>query len=363
MPRAVKTPACSSLDTFEIEPVALRFAAWWQGEPMSAPLVDIGLGPDPNLLPRNSFPNVVGPGVDPEAFVDWQLAVLRAHVFMADSIPRLRANVGPDLTATPWGVQLELGANTSWAHPVVHQLEDWDRYLEREFDFSNPYWQTIESILRIALDKRGRALVELPDLHGNFDILTSVRGPENLCLDLVDDPDRVQRAAVRATVLFRECFRRLWALVSASQPWSISWLPFLHQGPAYIPSCDFWCLTDSSRARELVLPAIKAEMLELERSIFHLDGPDALRHLDLLLELPSLHALQWVYGAGRGPAARWIDVYRKIQAAGKGFLVHAENPQDALRVFHALGPQGMWLSVGGFDGPESAGDFLRLLGR
>jgi len=58
-------------------------------------------------------------------------------------------------------------------------------------------------------------------------------------------------------------------------------------------------------ARDHVVPTKHIETAALERSIFHLDGLQALKHLDTTLALPGLTALQWVYGAGQGPAARW----------------------------------------------------------
>ncbi len=352
-----------TLEDFEIEPIAERFATWWVGDEMTAPLVEIGVKPDPAKLPEHPAPHVVEPGMDPEEIIDSQLAALDAYVYLAESIPRLQANVGPDLTATPWGIGLERGEHTSWAHPIIGDIEIWENLLQRPFDFDNRWWRLIEDLLRIGLEKRGRALVELPDLHGNFDILASVRGPEEVCMDLMDDPDLVRRAGQRAAELYRQCFRRSWEILSAKQRYSISWLGYVHPGPAYIPSSDFWCLTNGETARDMVLPLIREEMKDLERSIFHLDGPDALRHLDVLLELPELNAVQWVFGAGQDPAARWIETYRKIQAAGKGFLVHADNPRDALEVFEALGPQGMWLTVGGFDDADQAQAFLKQVGR
>jgi histidinol dehydrogenase len=140
---------------------------------------------------------------------------------------------------------------------------------------------------------------------------------------------------------------------------STSWIPFYHTGRAYIPSCDFWCMVSPDTARDLILPDILAEMQPMERSIFHLDGPQALRHLDLLLGIPSLKAVQWVFGAGNGPAGRWIDVYRKIIAAGKGVQVLADDAADALAVLRAVGPEGVWLQVGEpFENRRAAESFL-----
>jgi hypothetical protein len=119
-----------------------------------------------------------------------------------------------------------------------------------------------------------------------------------------------------------------------------------HAGPAYVPSCDFWCMVSAPMARELIWPTVLTEIEPLARSVFHLDGPQALPHLDLLLEHPQLNAVQWVYGAGQGPAARWIDVYRRIQQAGKGIQLLAANAADALEVMKHLRPEGVWICVG-----------------
>ena len=85
--------------------------------------------------------------------------------------------------------------------------------------------------------------------------------------------------------------------------------------------------------------------------------------LDTLLELPQLNAIQLVYGAGNGPAARWIDVYRRIQSAGKSIQLLAEGPQDALACLKQLDPKGLWLDVGSLGSVDEANAFLRDVAR
>lgn len=105
-------------------------------------------------------------------------------------------------------------------------------------------------------------------------------------------------------------------------------------------------------------------MAPLERSIFHLDGPQALHHLDLMLSLPGLNAVQWVFGSGHGPAAKWIDVYRRCLAAGKALQILADDPADALTVLRALGPDGLWLTIcTPFANTDEATDFLDTVHR
>ena len=55
----------------------------------------------------------------------------------------------------------------------------------------------------------------------------------------------------------------------------------------------------------------------LTNVIYHLDGIGELCHLDSVLSLPELNAVQWVYGEGKPGPMHWLDVYKKIRAAGK----------------------------------------------
>jgi hypothetical protein len=192
----------------------------------------------------------------------------------------------------------------------------------------------------------GRYIVGLTDLHGNYDILAAMRDPQYLCLDMLDCPDLVRKAGRVASAAYVQAFERLYSHVAQAGMGSTTWCNFYHPGPAYVTSCDFWCLVSDSIVREIILPDVIHEMRPLERNLFHLDGPQALRHLDILLEMENLDAVQWVYGSGNGRAEDWIDVYRRIRAAGKSAHVYAEDPRDALAVLEAVGPEGLWLQVG-----------------
>ena len=85
--------------------------------------------------------------------------------------------------------------------------------------------------------------------------------------------------------------------------------------------------------------------------------------MDDLLAIPELDAIQWVYGAGAGPAARWIDVYQRIQAAGKGIEGMAADLNDARAVMEHLRPEGVWLWPGGTYGRDEAESFLKETAR
>jgi hypothetical protein len=55
----------------------------------------------------------------------------------------------------------------------------------------------------------------------------------------------------------------------------------------------------------------------VDRSIYHLDGPDACRHLPRLLELDRLDCIQWIQGEGNPYPSKWLDTLQRIADAGK----------------------------------------------
>jgi hypothetical protein len=99
----------------------------------------------------------------------------------------------------------------------------------------------------------------------------------------------------------------------------------------------------------------------LDYSIYHLDGPGALRHLDALLAIPELNAVQWVCGEGRGPVGRWADVLRRIQDAGKNVQVFLGTNEidDVMRV---LRPEGVMLTTWASSVEEADGVIRKISG-
>ena len=133
-----------------------------------------------------------------------------------------------------------------------------------------------------------------------------------------------------------------------------TWTPIIHDGSLYLPSNDFSCMIGKHMFDEYFLPGIAEECAFYERSLYHLDGPGALKHLDSLLEIRELDAVQWVCGFGNEGFARWAHVYRKIQQAGKGIQLMCDL-SELPTVFETLRPEGVWFSnISGINDRETA---------
>ena len=99
------------------------------------------------------------------------------------------------------------------------------------------------------------------------------------------------------------------------------WNGILSREGGYIPQCDFSYMLGPDMFAEFVMPFLREDMKRLKHTIYHLDGIGAKKHLDALLTLPELNAIQWVYGVGQPGPEAWGDVYRKVLDAGKQVMI------------------------------------------
>jgi hypothetical protein len=113
--------------------------------------------------------------------------------------------------------------------------------------------------------------------------------------------------------------------------------------------------------REFFLEELVSEIESLDYSIYHLDGVEAIQHLDLLLEIPKLNAIQWVRGArfSKESISRWFPLYRKIQAKKKSIVVYSSVEEIPL-VLENLKPEGLLIQVGCFDEDEARAVMAQL---
>jgi len=340
-----------------------RFEAWWNRQIIDRPPVTISVKPErPTRLPEKRHATLRQRWLDVEYAIDRAEAAVAGGIFLAETFPRYEPSVGPELCATIFGAELEFMETTTYSTPILKSCRE---ILRLRPNLDTPYWNNIRAKTDLSLARgRGKWITALPDLHTNGDLVAALRNPQDLCLDLADDLEGVRAACDYVNdVSYRLMFDDLWGRIRAAGQPCTNWTPVLHAGRMYTTSCDFICMISPRMFEASILPALCGEMKWLERNIYHLDGPGALKHLDALLALPELDAVQWIYGAGSGPARRWIDVYQKIQSAGKGIQLIAEDVHDAQAVAEHLGPEGVWFCPGGAYARADAEDFIAWTSR
>ncbi|MCC7354122.1 MAG: hypothetical protein IT330_10225 [Anaerolineae bacterium] len=242
--------------------------------------------------------------------------------FGGEAFPLFVANLGPDMFSAFLGCEMTLAADTTWTAPII---SDWASAPPLRLNRQNPWWQLMLRFLRESMARgQGRWLTCLPDVHNGPDALASLRGRQELCLDLYDHPQEVAAAMPQLCAIGQEVYEEYFAILQPERYGSCGWLPTWAPGRNNVIQCDFIALISPAAFQRYFADWLMAEVSCFDRVIYHLDGPPSLPHLDYLLELPQIKAIQWVPGDGALPMTRWLPVLKRIQAAGKSMCLSVE---------------------------------------
>jgi hypothetical protein len=238
--------------------------------------------------------------------------------------------------------QITPNGETAWADPILHA---WDAELSLAIDPANEWWQITQRLLRECTPQfAGKALIGLPDLQGGGEILALLRGTENLVLDLYDHPHQIAPAIEAINKAWFAYFQICCEIIHQHSDGYIDWLNIWSDRPAVTVECDFSVLISPAMFRSHFLPGLRQQIDMVERSIYHLDGPEQMVHLNMLLAIPNLHGIQWVPKPGQSDPLDWLHLFKKVQAAGKN-LVLACPPERVVPLLHEIRPEGVLLSI------------------
>jgi hypothetical protein len=338
-----------------------RQDAFWSCAIIDRPVVCFSLhhpNPDYPWPKQRVYESVRDSWMDAEYIAERTVASVMNTEYWGDALPHVFPNLGPEIFSAFFGCELEYSRWTSWSVP---NLDDWDSVSEIRFSKENPYWIKLEELTDALLEAgRGRFYTGITDLHPGGDAIAAFRDPMRLNYDMIDAVDEVKsllRYVNEVYFLVYDYYHK--KLTDAGQA-ICSWPGIVSTKKWYVPSNDFSCMISDKMFDDVFLQGIVEECKHMEASIYHLDGPNALRYLDRLLAIKELNAIQWVYGEGNGRASDWIDVYKRCQKAGKG--VQISIGLDELDFFMSnLRPEGVWLSIYGIGDRTQAEEVLRRI--
>lgn len=317
-----------------------KYNEFWAMENHDRPLLCIN-APRPGRREEIPYTSIEDQWLNTEKILQNARIRFEGTYYAGERLPTYNPNLGPDSFGALLGCDITLGADTSWAHPVNKNYAEMSPFpLQKD----GIWWKRLTDLAKAAVDDaKGDYLVGLPDIHAGADALVSLRSPEQLCLDMIEQPEAVSSAVMQIWEGAREVYQVFYDICRPNQKGSISWAGIWHPGLWYITSCDFICMISKEMFSAFIEKELKAQLDFLEASIFHLDGPNALRHLDALLAIPKLKGIQWVPGAGGASQPEWLPVLQKIQAAGKCLQIHI-RPEDLPFLLENLKPEGLHMS-------------------
>ena len=314
---------------------------FWNGEVIDRPLVisTIPKNPD-NPFPRP--PYMSGIHGDFEETVDLFEKFAENTYFCFEKVPSMPISFGPDQFA----YFLKGGKNnvivherTAWIDPFV---TDWKGLPAIELNKNGEWYTKFLNFYSYAAQRgKDKFLIDMADFHTHLDLLRAIRGSAELCIDMIDCPDEIEKRVLEVRNVFPVTYMDIYRSGKMQDRGTIGWIPFYCAEKFATIQCDFICMIGKDMFRKFALPEIEKEAKFLDHCIFHLDGPGALQHLDDLLLIKKIDSIQWVAGSGAKPHIGWLDVLKKILNAGKSLIIYPESKEE-IKTFHKeLGAKGV----------------------
>jgi hypothetical protein len=295
-----------------------RHEAFWQGKLTGYPILWITA---PNPKPGYELKE---PATDAELWTDVEYVVQAAHTslgqtyFAGDALPVYNPWLGPDQFAAWLGADLLLQPRefTSWASPFV---ADWAAHPRLEIDPQNRWWKLYLEILRRCAEfGRDKWITGYPDLHTGLDALCAARGPERTMTDLVTCPEIIQAQMRQMTRLWKRVVDEVTNIIAPYGQGTSNWtMGYSVKKFLCIGQNDFTCMIGPRMFDDFCLQDNIETCRHADYTLYHLDGPGAIKHLPSILHIKELTAVQWVHGQGSPPPGHWIKLVRQIQETGK----------------------------------------------
>ncbi|MDD3340107.1 MAG: uroporphyrinogen decarboxylase family protein [Lachnospiraceae bacterium] len=262
---------------------------------------------------------------NPKRMVERYRQFCENHLFLAESFPNLTADFGPGSLASYLGSDIGFKEDTVWFTPCFEDAEDWEEIPELKFDPESKWFQKhLEVIKGCVAEAKGDFYVDIPDMMENIDVLASLRGTEDLLCDMMDDPDAVKERVKQVTKAYYQCLDAFYDAVKDEEGAS-AYTVFQVWGPGRTVKlqCDTGAMLSPDMFHDMILDSLKEQAAYADSVLYHLDGPDNIRHLDTILQVEGIDALQWTSGdAGPdGTLEEWDQIYDKARAAGKSLWI------------------------------------------
>ena len=187
--------------TKDWERIQRDWTAWWHHEtdrPMT--VINAYEWQGINFIPQFSGWDEDKGTFPVDKIIDYHQHNLESEPYLGNSWPRWWPNFGAGIVAAFLGARVGVDQNTVWFEPSTNAPP---ADIQPKYDPHNFWWRWVKEITQAAVNRWGDQItVAHTDLGGNLDILASLRGTQNLLLDLYDCPEVVDRLTAEITRLW-----------------------------------------------------------------------------------------------------------------------------------------------------------------
>jgi hypothetical protein len=343
------------------ETVKKRFEYWWANELYDRALVHVtapragisqaSASPSPSSLPGFRWTDV-------NFKIEQTLDHMSTTYFGGEALPIFHPNMSVGY-ALLFGAEPTVNAeDTIWTEPV------WlgDQHPVIHFDSEGHWWKWMQDYTaQAARASQGRYFVMPTFGNQAADTIALLRATEAFLLDTKLYPEWTIESvkAVSDVILFVQ--NRLRDLAA---PEIVGIEGYVNYGGLWSPTptggadCDLLPLISPKTFQKMFFPPLLDHMRSVDNIIYHLDGPSSLHHLDFLLTVPEINAIQWCPVPKNEDALEWVPLIRQVQEAGKSIVFNI-RAEDVLPLLSEVSAKGLCLMTK-CDSESDARDLLRL---
>lgn len=328
-----------------LEETKQRYINWWNHKGIIlnmwehfqegvTPHADIPMPPAPKDLSQKWF--------DPQWRADWLDWYVSHSSLMADMLPVANTQLGPGSLAAILGGVFEGGEDTVWIHPDPNYTDD------IVFNPNHPNYLLHKELLKACKQKaQGHYYVGMPDLMEGLDVLAAIKGTDKVLLDTVMQPEVLEHQMQQINDIYFKVFNELYDIIREGDEMAFCYFSSWAPGKMSKLQSDISTMISVDDYRRFVQPFIREQCQKIDYTLYHLDGVGAMHHLDALLEIKELNAIQWTPGVGepQGGSPKWYDLYKKILAGGKSIMACWVTLNELRPLLDNIGGDGVHLEM------------------
>ena len=318
-----------------------RYLEWWQGRGL---LISMWEHLDREGSPHEQVTEPAPANDRAQFWFDpsWRAEYLHYRLsrssFLGDILPVANTHLGPGSLAAILGAELAPGEDTIW----IRQSPDPEPPLK--LDEWNRWWKLHLDLLKACREfSQGRYFVGCPDLVEGLDVLASLRGSDRLLTDMLMRPEELEEELAAVNRIYFEVFDRIYEIIREGTEMAFCYFSLWGPGKVSKLQCDISVMISEGDFRRFALPFLGEQCRKIDYTLYHLDGVDAIRHLDAVLGIPELNAVQWSpgYGQPQGGDPMWYGLYRRVLGAGKALMPCWVKVEELEPLLDNLGADGL----------------------
>jgi hypothetical protein len=268
---------------------------------------------------------------------------------------------GADSHASYLGAPVTLTKETGWKDPIIEdgELTDYD-YNKLVINKDGFWWKFGRKVRHLAVkESLGKSIPSNMAFGGCGDTLAAIRTTNKLLFDVIDCPDYVREFDLYLMKQWIEIYENSYNITKEAAEGSTCWFSLWSPGKFYASHCDFAYMISPKMFIDIFLPVIEMQTNYLDNTVHHLDGIGNFVHIDALLELPKLQAIQVAPGAGKPSPLYYMDILKKVQPKRKNLHITIK-PEEVEYALSELSARGLFISTN-CDTEEEAKYLLKMV--